>query len=69
MERVLVICDDLWHPAEVVEKGLEARKDSRFIFDVVKAAKDILTPERIARYRVIVCCIERCSELLGVKGV
>ena len=56
MERVLVICDDLWHPAEVVEKGLEARKDSRFIFDVVKAAKDILTPERIARYRVIVCC-------------
>lgn len=56
MENILVICDDLWHPAEVVEKGLAARKDSRFRFDVVKAAKDILTPERIARYRVILCC-------------
>lgn len=21
MERVLVLCDDLWHPAEVIEKG------------------------------------------------
>lgn len=21
MKRVLVLCDDLWHPAEVIEKG------------------------------------------------
>lgn len=56
MESVLVICDDLWHPAEVIEKGLAARRDTRFQFDIVKAAKDILTPERIARYRAIICC-------------
>ena len=56
MENVLVLCDDLWHPAEVIEKGLAARQDQRFHFDIVKAAKDILTPERIARYRLIVCC-------------
>ena len=56
MEKVLVICDDLWHPAEVIEKGLAARTDGRFSFDIVKAAKDILTPERIAKYRLIVCC-------------
>ena len=42
MEKVLVICDDLWHPAEVIEKGLAARADGRFSFDIVKAAKDIL---------------------------
>lgn len=56
MEKVLVICDDLWHPAEVIEKGLAARADGRFSFDIVKAAKDILTPVRIAKYRLIVCC-------------
>lgn len=56
MEKVLVLCDDLWHPAEVIEKGLAARNDERFCFDVVKAAKDIITPEQIAKYRVIVCC-------------
>ena len=52
----MVICDDLWHPAEVIEKGLAARADGRFSFDIVKAAKDILTPARIAKYRLIVCC-------------
>ena len=56
MEKVLVICDDLWHPAEVIEKALAARADGRFSFDIVKAAKDILTPARIAKYRLIVCC-------------
>lgn len=56
MENILVLCDDLWHPAEVIEKGLAARKDERFCFDIVKAAKDIITPERIAKYRLIICC-------------
>ena len=56
MEKVLVLCDDQWHPAEVIEKGLPARKDERFEFDIVKAAKDILTPERIAKYRLIINC-------------
>lgn len=56
MEKVLVLCDDLWHPAEVIEKGLAARNDTRFCFDIVKAAKDIITPERIAKYRLIICC-------------
>ncbi|MBQ2667734.1 MAG: ThuA domain-containing protein [Clostridia bacterium] len=56
MEKVLVLCDDLWHPAEVIEKGLAARNDARFCFDIVKAAKDIITPERIAKYRLIICC-------------
>ena len=56
MENILVLCDDLWHPAEVIEKGLVARKDARFCFDIVKAAKDIITPARIAKYRLIICC-------------
>lgn len=54
--KVLVLCDDIWHPSEVIEKGLASLTDPRFTFDIVKAAKDILTPERIARYPVILCC-------------
>lgn len=54
--KVLLVCDDIWHPSEVIEKGLEALRDPRFTFDIVKAAKDILTPERIAAYPVILCC-------------
>lgn len=56
MEKILLLCDNRWHPAEVIEKGLATRRDDRFCFDIVKAAKDILTPERIAKYRAIVCC-------------
>ncbi|MDD2268783.1 MAG: ThuA domain-containing protein [Eubacteriales bacterium] len=56
MEHVLVLCDDRWHPAEVIEKGLAARADGRFQFDVMKAVKDILTPERLKKYRLVICC-------------
>lgn len=56
--KVLVLCDDYWHPAEVIEKGLELlqkRKEGReFEFDFVKDAKDILTPEFIREYPVII---------------
>lgn len=56
MEKILLICDDNWHPAEVIERGLAARQDDRFEFDIVKDAKDILTPEMLRRYRAVVCC-------------
>lgn len=56
MINVLVICDDLWHPAEVIEMGLQPLEGDKYHFVVVKAAKDILTPERIAGYPVIVSC-------------
>lgn len=56
MERVLVICDDLWHPAEVIELGLRGLGEGEYQFDVVKAAKDILTWDKIKKYRVIMSC-------------
>lgn len=54
--NVLVLCDDLWHPAEVIELGLAALNAPELHFTVVKTAKDILTPEYIARFPVILCC-------------
>lgn len=61
--RILVLCDDLWHPAEVIERGLAALETERYAFDIVKTAKDILTPEYIARYPMILCCKSNCINL------
>lgn len=60
---VLVLCDDLWHPAEVIERGLASLSQERYTFHVVKTAKDILTPARIAAYRLILCCKSNCVNL------
>ena len=56
MQRVLVLCDDIWHPAEVIEKGLLPLAADRYHFELVKAAKDILTVEMISEYPLILCC-------------
>ena len=53
--KVLVVCDDLWHPAEVIELGLKGLP-SEFELTVVKSAKDILTPKFIEDFAVIICC-------------
>lgn len=52
--KVLVLCDDKWHPAEVVEKGMGYLDQEKYQFDFVKAAKDILTPELIREYPVVI---------------
>lgn len=56
MVPILVLCDDMWHPAEVIEKGLADLQDQEFHFDFVKDAKDILTPDMIRKYPVIMNC-------------
>lgn len=54
MTDVLLLCDDLWHPAEVIESGIKPFMN-QYNFTIVKTAKDILTPEMIAKYPVIIC--------------
>lgn len=56
MTNVLVLCDDVWHPVEVVERGLAGLQDGQFHFDFVRDAKDILTESMIAKYPVIMNC-------------
>ena len=56
MTNILVLCDDTWHPAEVIEKGMLPLEGNAYHFDFVKSAKDILTPEMIATYPLIICC-------------
>lgn len=57
---VLVLCDDLWHPAEVIERGLAALPQEKYAFSVVKTVKDILTPARLAAYPMTICCKSNC---------
>lgn len=55
MLKILVVCDDLWHPGEVILMGMKPL-ESEFAIDYVMTAKDILTPARIAGYDAIVVC-------------
>ena len=52
--NVLVLCDDFWHPGEVIRRGLAPLEKDGFVLDFVEAPKDILTNEFIRRYDVIV---------------
>lgn len=54
--KVLFIYDDIWHPAEVIDRGLKSfgNQLEGMEFDMVMCAKDILTPEMIRMYDVIV---------------
>lgn len=56
MIKILVLCDDIWHPAEVIERGLADFGGDLARFDFVKDPKDILTPEFISNYPIIMNC-------------
>lgn len=52
--KVLFICDDIWHPADVLKEGMGYMEPEEFQFDFVITAKDILTPELLREYPVII---------------
>ena len=54
--RILFIADDIWHPAEVIRMGLAAFPDKNVTFDMVCTAKDILTPELLAAFPLVMIC-------------
>ena len=50
--KLLVISDDFWHPAEVVERGMASLND-RYDITYVRCARDILTPEYLAQFAAV----------------
>jgi type 1 glutamine amidotransferase len=50
--RVLVICDDYWHPAATARNGLGALQDSEYEFDWIENAAD-WSAERMAEYGLV----------------
>lgn len=52
---ILVLCDDYWHPGEVIKAGMKPLEE-RFEITYIADAKDMLTLDFIEQYDVIVCC-------------
>ncbi len=52
--NILVLAGSMWHPSEMIRRGLADISD--YHFDFVEDAKDILTSEMLACYPVILCC-------------
>jgi type 1 glutamine amidotransferase len=51
--RILVLCDDFWHPAKTPRAGLEALGECGFEFDWLENAAD-WSAERMAEYPLVV---------------
>jgi type 1 glutamine amidotransferase len=51
--RVLVLCDDLWHPGTVVRRGLAALGDCGFEYDFLENGAE-WSAARMAEFRLIV---------------
>lgn len=56
MMNILVLCGDEWHPSEVVQRGMKGLEKHGFTFDFVEDAKDMLTPDMLDKYPVIINC-------------
>ncbi|MFT3890679.1 MAG: ThuA domain-containing protein [Anaerolineales bacterium] len=52
-KRVLVLCDDEWHPARIPREGLTALKQNDFPFDWIENAHD-WSAERMASYPLVI---------------
>ena len=58
--RVLLICDDYWHPGQVPIDGIAPLKSSGFHFDIITDANDF-KPEMLKNYPVVILC--KCDEV------
>ncbi len=63
MEKIqtLLICDDYWHPGEVIIRGLRDLNPPDIAFDIITDAKDCLTEQMLRAYQVIVNC--KCNNI------
>ena len=58
--RVLMLCDDHWHPGKVPIEGVSPLKERDIQFDFVTDAGEF-KPEMLAKYPVILLC--KCDEV------
>lgn len=52
-KSILVLCDDMWHPADVVRRGIQSLPTQEYTFDFMCTAKDMLVPEDLAAYDLV----------------
>lgn len=56
MDKILVICGDIWHPAEVIRAGFSCLREYGDQLTFMEDAKDMLTAADLAQYKLIICC-------------
>jgi len=64
--RVLLICDDYYHPGKVPIEGIEPLKAKGFEFDIITNANDFKA-EMLSDYPVVLLC--KCDEITGEDRV
>ena len=52
--KILVICDDFWHPGEIIARGLKPLEKAGYELDIVMHARDMLYPEMLREYDAII---------------
>ena len=57
--RVLLLCDDFWHPGQVPIDGISPLKERGFQFDIITEAKEF-EPNMLASYPVVI--MSKCDE-------
>ncbi|MDR1668533.1 MAG: ThuA domain-containing protein [Oscillospiraceae bacterium] len=58
--RVLLLCDDYWHPGQVPIDGVEPLKAEGFTFDIITDAKDF-SPGMLKDYPAVL--LSKCDEV------
>jgi len=58
--KVLLICDDYWHPGQVPIDGVAPLKQRGFQFDIISSANDF-TPDLPQKYLAVLLC--KCDEV------
>ena len=56
MGKILVICGDIWHPAEVIRAGFSCLTEFYDQMTFMEDAKDMLTAADLQQYELIICC-------------
>ena len=60
--RVLLLCDDYWHPGQIPIDGVAPLQEHGFQFDIITDAKDF-NPGTLAKYPVVI--LSKCDETSG----
>ncbi len=58
--RVLLLCDDYWHPGQVPIDGVAPLKNQGFSFDIISDAKDF-SPDMLKDYPAVL--LSKCDEV------
>ena len=58
--RILLLCDDYWHPGEIPIKGVAPLKEQGFKFDIVTNA-DEFNPKMLDDYSAVI--LSKCDEV------